>query len=100
MPSDPDGVCTSVISPDKMALSDGTCAESGAVGARKGQTSLPVVATTNPAKAVSVNALAIALADALDALPVEERPGIVAHVKALAAMTPAKRAAMLTLTSE
>ncbi len=44
--------------------------------------------------------LTAALADALDALPADERPGIVAHVRALAAMTPAKRAAMLTLTSE
>ncbi|MCC6581438.1 MAG: hypothetical protein IT440_13455, partial [Phycisphaeraceae bacterium] len=40
-----------------------------------------------------------ALADALDALPESDRAAVVEHVRALIAMTPAKRAALLTLTT-
>ncbi|MEX0776438.1 MAG: hypothetical protein WD042_12105 [Phycisphaeraceae bacterium] len=45
-------------------------------------------------------ALADALADALAALPEADRAAVVAHVAALAKLSPGKRAAMLTLTRE
>ena len=40
-----------------------------------------------------------ALRGILMALPPNERPAVVRHIQALAAMTPAKRAALLTLTT-
>ena len=39
------------------------------------------------------------MVDALNALPEGERAAVVAHLAALARLTPAKRAAILTLTT-
>lgn len=55
-----------------------------------------------PAQQPDSNAdpLAADLADALSALPEADRLAVVAHVRALAKLSPAKRLALLTLTRE
>ena len=57
----------------------------------------PTDTSNNPSNAAQ-NEVDLAMLEALGALPDDERPAVVAHVIALGRLSPAKRAAILTIT--